>query len=79
MNRKEIAALRARLRGGIIPSDPLLLIQRKLKMHRQPHSTMGVVLPAGRCRAIVARNGLHLERMAGAHNQYTRLTVRKRA
>ena len=71
-------SLRERLRLGIVPSNRVPLIHRKPKAQWQPHSAMGVVLPVGRCRELAARNGLRLERMTGAHNQYTWLTLRKR-
>ena len=71
--------LRARLHLGFVSSNRVPLIHRKPKVQWQPHSTMGVVLPAAGCRALAARAGLHLERMTGAHNQYTWLTLRKRA
>lgn len=70
---------RERLRIGLPPSHRVPWLHRKLKIQWQAHSSMGVVIPARACRALVARHGLHLEQLGGADTQYTWLTLRKPA
>lgn len=70
---------RERLRLGLPPSRRVPLLHRKLKIQWQPHSSMGVVIPARACRRLVARHGLRLEHIGGADTQYTWLTLCKAA
>ena len=69
--------LKERFRLGIVHSEKMPLVKRKLKVKLEPHSTMGVVLTQPQCARLAKQSGMSLQESTGSRSQYTWLTLRR--
>lgn len=75
----QVRKLSERIRLRVVASDKVPIVRRKVRVGLEPQSTLGAVLPVRQYQALCAGNGLELLNLTGANEQYTWLTVRKRA
>ncbi len=68
---------RERLHFGIVPSNKVPLIKRKIKLKLDPHSAMGIVLKPALCQQLARKNAFQIVAITGSGTQYTWLTLRK--
>jgi SAM-dependent methyltransferase len=72
-----LRTFKERLRFGIVASDRVPIVKKKIKLKLDPHNTMGAVLKPSYCERLARKNDFQILKMSGRGTQYTWITMQK--